>query len=441
MRNFLLPILLFLNTLVAAQNLYFPPITGNTWDTISPSSLGWCSDKIDSLFYYLDQRNTKAFLVLKDGKIVIEKYFGTFTKDSIWYWASAGKTLTAFTIGIAQQEGFLNIHDTTSNYLGLGWTSCTQQQEEKITIRHQLTMTTGLDDAVSDPDCTIDTCLKYKADAGTRWAYHNAPYTLLSNVIQSATGQNLNSYFTNKVKNPTGMTGLFLNNGFNTVYYSNARSMARFGLLILNKGNWNGNQIMTDTTYFNEMINTSQSLNESYGYLWWLNGKNSFMIPTLQFIFNGPLFPSAPTDMIAALGKNGQILNIVPSEKIILIRLGNPPLSSQNFPITFNDTIWQKFNEVRCTSNTINDEEIRSFNIYPNPVFDKITVSIASSNAKFAEVEIYDFTGKIVLSEKLLIQNNQLQLSCNEFQNGIYLMNVGLENEAKKQVKFIVSKN
>ena len=49
--------------------------------------------------------------------------------------------------------------------------------------------------------------------------------------------------------------------------------MARFGLLILNKGNWDGNQIMTDTNYFNQMLNSSQSLNESYGYLWWLNGK------------------------------------------------------------------------------------------------------------------------------------------------------------------------
>ncbi|MBL0096369.1 MAG: hypothetical protein IPP46_07610 [Bacteroidetes bacterium] len=61
---------IFLNS--QAQNLYFPPLTGNAWDTISPVSLGWCPDKIDSLTDYLENKNTKAFILLKDGKIVIE---------------------------------------------------------------------------------------------------------------------------------------------------------------------------------------------------------------------------------------------------------------------------------------------------------------------------------------------------------------------------------
>ena len=80
----------FLNS--KAQSLYFPPLTGNAWDTVSPSSLGWCVNNIDTLYNFLQQENTKGFLVLKDGKIVLEKYFGTFTQDSLWYWASAGKT-------------------------------------------------------------------------------------------------------------------------------------------------------------------------------------------------------------------------------------------------------------------------------------------------------------------------------------------------------------
>ncbi|MFZ1678406.1 MAG: serine hydrolase domain-containing protein [Saprospiraceae bacterium] len=200
MRNHLFAILFVLPTLfMHAQSLYFPPLVGNTWDTLSPSSLGWCTDQISPLFDYLESTNTKAFIVLKDGKIVIEKYFGTFTRDSIWYWASAGKTLTSFMVGIAQQENKLSISDTTSQYLGQGWTNCTTAQEDKITIRHQLTMTTGLDDGVPENYCTLDTCLIYKADAGTRWAYHNAPYTLLDEVIQNATGVSLNVYINQKL--------------------------------------------------------------------------------------------------------------------------------------------------------------------------------------------------------------------------------------------------
>ena len=173
-----------------SQNLYFPPVNNNLpWDTLSPQSLGWCTDKTDSLFQYLQEENSKAFIVLKDGKIVIEKYFGSFTQDSIWYWASAGKTLTSFLIGKAQEDGILSLADSSSRFLGTGWTSETPEKERKITIRNQLTMTTGLKDNVPDNHCTIDTCLQYLADAGNRWAYHNAPYTLLEKVLTNASGQ------------------------------------------------------------------------------------------------------------------------------------------------------------------------------------------------------------------------------------------------------------
>ena len=85
---------------------------------------------------------------------------------------------------------------------------------EVITIRHQLTMTTGLDDEVTDPYCTDDTCLIYKAEAGTRWAYHNAPYTLLDQIMETTTGLTLNQYTSQKIKTITGMTGLFVPSGF-----------------------------------------------------------------------------------------------------------------------------------------------------------------------------------------------------------------------------------
>ena len=186
-----------------SQTAYFPPVIGNTWDNVSPASLGWCQDKLDSLVDYLGSRNTKAFIILKNGKIALEKYYGTFTQDSAWYWASAGKSLTAFTVGIAQQEGHLSIADTTSDHLSSGWTSCPTSKEELITIRHQLTMTSGLDDGVPDYTCTLDTCLQYLSDAGTRWSYHNGPYTLLDDVIESATGQTLNSYFSQKIGSQT----------------------------------------------------------------------------------------------------------------------------------------------------------------------------------------------------------------------------------------------
>ncbi len=343
-------ILLLINCLQAqSQSLYFPPLTGNAWDTLSPSSLGWCTDRIDSLYSYLEEQNSKAFIVLKDGKIVLEKYFGSFTRDSIWYWASAGKTITSFLIGKAQEDGFLSINDTSSKYLGAGWTSCTKQQEDSITIRHQITMTTGLDDGVPDNHCTLDSCLNYLAPAGSRWAYHNAPYTLLEKVLENATSQPINAYTQTALKNRTGITGAWVTVDYDNVFYSKARSMARFGLLLQNKCTWNTDTLLHDSIYIHDMMNTSQPLNYGYGYLCWLNGKGSYMVPGSQLIIPGSYAPSAPYDMYSALGKNGQIINVVPSKGLVVVRMGNDPGEGE-VSFLLCENIWQRLNYVMCSS-------------------------------------------------------------------------------------------
>jgi CubicO group peptidase (beta-lactamase class C family) len=326
--------------------MYFPPVGGTDWQTTDPSSLGWNTTQLNDLYTYLQTKNTKAFLILKDGKIVAERYFGTFTADSIWYWASAGKTMTAMLVGIAQQEGLLSINNKSSQYLGNGWTSMPKAKEDLITVRHQLTMTTGMDNAVPDDDCTLPSCLQYKADAGTRWFYHNAPYTLLDKVVETASGKSYNTYFQEKIRNRIGMNGLWIKNGYNNVYYSNPRSMARFGLLMLNKGKWDATAILSDTSYFNAQVNTSQNLNLSYGYLTWLNGKATHMLPATSLVFNGSFAPNAPADLYAALGKNDQKIYVVPSQRLVVIRMGDSAGNVQLAVSSFDNELWGKLKSV-----------------------------------------------------------------------------------------------
>ena len=357
-------------TFASGQNLYFPPLTGSTWETSSPQSLGWCTDAIPPLYDFLEKNNTKAFLLLKDGKIVLEKYFGTFTQDSVWYWASAGKTLTGFTVGIAQQEGLLRLSDSSSHYLGKGWTSLTPAQEGKITVRHQVTMTTGLRDGAPDNDCTLPSCLVYAADPGTRWAYHNAPYTLLDKVVEAASKQTFNTYVATRVLSKTGMKGVFIKSGYNNIFFSTARSMARFGLLLLNKGRWSNTTVLSDTAYLRRMTNSSQTLNPAYGYLTWLNGKDRLMVPSSQIVFPIELSPSAPPDMYAAMGKNGQFLNVVPSQNLVWVRMGNEPGNSL-VPFTLNEDIWQRLVPVMCTPVATQEAAPMSkIAVSPNPTAD-----------------------------------------------------------------------
>jgi CubicO group peptidase (beta-lactamase class C family) len=421
----------FFPLIFLSQQLYFPPTTGSNWDTLSSQNLGWCQNKIDSLYNFLDTSNTKAFILLKDGKIVMEKYFGNHTANTLWYWASAGKSLTSFMVGIAQQEGYLSIHDTTSKYLGLGWTNCNQSQEEKITIKNQLSMTSGLDDMAGDPYCTLDTCLIYKADAGTRWAYHNGPYTLLDSVIKVATGISLNQYVTQKLKIPTGMTGTFYSAGFNNVFFSNARSMARFGLLALNKGNWNGNQIMSDTSYFHQMTHTSQQLNKAYGYLWWLNGSSDFMVPFSQLVFPGKMMPDAPNDLIAAIGKNGQFINVIPSTNMVWIRMGDAPDSS-DVPFLLNNDIWKHINDLSCNNVGFGENHLpdKKLHVYPNPANEYIKINCEGCEIITAEI--------LNLQGKSLKFQNESTISIKEIESGIYFLRVKTKDKIFTE-KFIKS--
>lgn len=402
---------------LTSQPLYFPAANPTaTWETTDPSLLGWCQTRIDNLYSFLEQENTKGFIVLKDGKIVLERYFGTFTNQSPWYWASAGKTITAFLIGKAQEENFLSINDNTSTYLGQGWTSCTPAQENNIKIRNQLTMTTGLNDGVIDDDCTLSSCLEYLAVPGTRWAYHNAPYTLLESVLENATGQNINTYTQLKLKNPTGMTGSWVTIDFNNVYFSTVRSMARYGLLIHGNGSWNGNQLI-NSTYFNEMVNTSQNLNKSYGYLWWLNGKQSYMLPTTQFVFQGSYAPNAPSDMISALGRDGQIVSVSQSRGLVYVRMGEAPSSgSSDITTLFCNQIWQKINELDCTL-SLTDDELKKVTIVPNPATNFIAIS--NLNSDNYSVEIFDIMGKSTLNV-----SNQNSIDISSLSAGIYFVTI-----------------
>lgn len=383
-----------------AQTPYFPPTAPNAnWETLDPASLGWCQDRIDSLYNYLDAHHTKGFIMLKDGRIVLEHYFGTFTQDSLWYWASAGKTLTSTVVGIAQAEGFLGIQSPTSTYLGAGWTSETPAQEAAITVRNQLTMTTGLDDGVTNPDCTTPACLSFLAPAGDRWAYHNAPYTLLHQVVANATGQAFAAYFNAKLRNPIGMDGIWAQMSGNTVYVSRLRSMARFGLLASHGMVWGTDTLLRDTAYVHAAITPSQQLNRSYGYLWWLNGQTSFMLPQTQFVFPGPLMPHAPADMYSALGKNDQLINVAPSRGIVMARMGNAAQESVQVSAYFDDIIWQYINALECSTGVVAPQADDAVALMPNPATGHVHVAVPTG-AVVRELAVLDGQGRVVLLAK-----------------------------------------
>ncbi len=302
------------------------------------SELGWNESQVAPLLTFLEEKRTKGFIILVNGRIVMENYFNGHTATSPWYWASAGKTLTTATVGIAQKEGLLNIDDKVSDYLGTGWTSAPLIKEKLITNWHLLTMTSGLNETLGDDVSPAN--LQYVADAGSRWAYHNV-YVKLQDVVAEASNQTWSSYFTSKLRDKIGMSGTWIPLGGLSVYWSTTRSVARFGLLSLNKGKWE-NEVIIPETYMTNAISTSQNVNKAYGYMWWLNGKESYRLPQTQFQFSGSLIPSAPADMVCGLGKNDQKIYVIPSKKMVVIRLGEVA-DKETFALSdFDNQLWQK---------------------------------------------------------------------------------------------------
>ena len=325
------------------ESMYFPSNDDSVWESKSLSDLGWNESAVQPLKEYLSQKHSKSFMILVNGRIVMEEYFNGHTSDSTWQWNSAGKTLVATATGIAQQEGLLNINNKVSQYLGTGWTSEPSDKENLITSRHLLTMTSGIND---ESDLVIKANLTYLADAGTRWSYHNV-FQKLMDIVAAACNQDFETYFNTRIKNKIGMEGYWNYGLIFKIYHSNTRSMARFGLMALNKGKWN-NETVINENFFNESITTSQNINPSYGYLWWLNGKTSYMVPGGQTVYQSTLVPNAPSDMYAAMGAEDQRIYVIPGKNMVVIRMGDASdPANPSFALSgFDNDLWEKINAV-----------------------------------------------------------------------------------------------
>ncbi len=353
----LLVVALFGQAAFAADNgaIYFPPAaTTAEWEKIAPAEAGYDAGKLEEALDYARKQRSSGVVVLYRGKILAEGYWnpdelpaegvkggakkkagysmrvsgrdaaGRVIEDV----ASAQKSISAILCGLAQERGFLKISEAVDLHLGKGWSKATAEQEAAITVRHLLTMTSGLDEE-----------LKFEVPAGTRWFYNSTAYARVLMCTAAAAKLDRNELTKQWLTGPLGMAdsrwseralaaaGL---EGKNSVgFTTTARDLARFGVLILNNGEWSGQTVIKDKQFLHDALHRSQDLNPSYGYLWWLNGQPQVMRG--RQLVRGPLVPTAPPDLVAALGALQRKLYVVPSQQLVVTRLGDncPPLDAK----------------------------------------------------------------------------------------------------------------
>ncbi|MEO0075622.1 MAG: T9SS type A sorting domain-containing protein, partial [candidate division WOR-3 bacterium] len=189
--------------------------------------------------------------------------------------------------------------------------------------------------------------------------------------------------------------------------------------------------ILDDMNYYYNMINTSQPLNESYGYLWWLNGKKSFMVPGLQLKFQGMLFPDAPNDMFTAIGKNAQLLNIVPSQNLIVVRMGEAPSDSEIEAFRLNNEIWKFLNQIINTNVSVSKYDNHS--LFTEQ--DKINGDIKIFTEFDCRIKIFDLLGRLIFSE---FSNGEKVIKSSYLPRGIYFFVIEVNNEYHRVYKIFV---
>jgi CubicO group peptidase (beta-lactamase class C family) len=282
---------------------------------------------------------TRAVLIVYDGNIIAERYAPGYDKNTVMLGWSMSKSLTAAMIGILVRENKLSIDSPAPV------TAWATTKKQKITTKHLLQQTTGLDfiENYSKPsnvtkmlfskgDMAAYTAgLDLKYEPGTVFNYSSGNSNILSSVIRHVVGEKNYTSFPYKelfykinaysfLLEPDA-SGTYIGSSYS---YATARDFARFGLLYYNNGIWNGEQILPQNWVKESIQPSDADRRKHYGYQFWLNGYNE-NDTTKRW------YPDVPADMYFADGYGGQDIYIIPSEKLVIVRLGLHAINENKF--------------------------------------------------------------------------------------------------------------
>jgi len=335
-------------------DLYFPPRSG-AWETVEPETVGWSKEAIEEALLYAGEQRSTGVVILYRGRILAERYWqverdpkdkldrlGKMTAgrtalgQSIEDVASAQKSVASFLVGVAEGKGLVDLESPASRYLEKGWSKATPEQEAEIKVRHLISMATGLAGNHT-----------YRGPAGSIWMYNTPVYSQIVNVLAAASGMTVDQYTAKWLTEPAGMTDSrwaprpWIGDApqGNTIgFVTSARDLARFGLLVLAGGSWDGRDVLGNPDYLERALAPSQQINPSYGFLWWLNGQDTVTRGRNSTeAHKGPLIRTAPPDLAAAQGALGRKCYVVPSLDLVVTRLGDQPPDK-----AFNDELWKR---------------------------------------------------------------------------------------------------
>jgi len=310
-------------------------------------------DKEGELETFLKEQKVAGVVIVQDGKIRLERYALGFSDGQRWTSQSVAKSVIGTLVGAAIKDKFIkSVDDHIADYIP----ELKGTAYDKVTIRHMLTMTTGVrwnenySDANSDivkfyaqpVEAGLDETVSYlknlpsEAEPGKRWKYNTGETHLLGVLVKRATGMTASEYLSKKVWIPYGMEGKATWNVGRTdqeftgcCLQMNLRDYARFGLFMLDSARINGVSILPDH-WMQEATHAQVSLwpGWGYGYLWWTVSDGTYR----------------------ALGIYGQMIYVDPTRRLVVVMASVWP-EAESFQ---RQTIVEEF--LRSVSRTLDGE-------------------------------------------------------------------------------------
>jgi CubicO group peptidase (beta-lactamase class C family) len=319
------------------------PAPGVSWQKVAPASVGLDAAVLGQIAARARRGRSNCLVVVRDGKLAGEWYFNGTGPDTAQDVFSVTKSFASTLVGIAQDDGDLRLGAPAAKWIP-EWRGT---KSAAVTLRDLLSMDSGRAwDVVTDylrllsaRDRTqFAIGLGQAAAPGTVWAYNNSAVQTLDRVLERATGRSVAAFARQRLFAPLGMrrTTMGADRAGNAQLFegirSTCRDLARFGLLMLDRGRWHGRQIVSRRFVDAATSRSSTPLNAAYGYLWWLNREGVVAGVTAATslgsveqgtVARGRMVPGAPASTYWALGLGNQLIQIDPASRTVVVRLGS----------------------------------------------------------------------------------------------------------------------
>jgi CubicO group peptidase (beta-lactamase class C family) len=314
----------------AASGCGFPRMA---WTQVAPATQRMDAARLAATMNWATEHDSASVAVYRHGCLVAASAIDGVTGDQPIDGWSMTKSVSSLLIGRAVTLGALKVDERIGRFYPQA-----DAAHRRLTVRNLLEMSAGLHrnwvrDLSPQPDRVRDAlALKFDHRPGTHWEYQQSTVTLLLDVLQHAVGRDVQAWAQDELFGPVGIRPggwswerdrAGHTEGWAHLHMSN-RDFARLGQLVLRDGSWRGRRLIA-RSYLRRALHPNAT-NGAYGFLWWLNGGRSWIMPSVYGPDTGKgwVMPYAPPDMVLMAGMQEQRTYVIPSRDLVVVRMGFP---------------------------------------------------------------------------------------------------------------------